>query len=535
MIYDVLVIGAGVAGLTAAHKLRALLPNASLLVLEASGRVGGRTLTEKVKVCPEDERNTNTEEEDKFDLGGQWVASGQRHVIDLLSQLDLSTFPQYTTGLKVMQLGGDTVRTYSSDIPSLGSLWALIQLQWFIWKAERLAGGTSILDPGNSHHAHQLEGETVHSFLHKSVSNVAVIQAIDVACKAAFGTDASRISLLYFLAYANAAGGVMKLFEAKRDAAQEARVKGGTQQISHILAERIGIQNLIFNQPVVEVQQSTEDGDTVTIVTKNGARYVARRVILSTPPNQLIKIKFDPPLPPYKRLACENLPMGHLTKFIVVYRKAFWREKGYSGEIVSNGGGPLGDVGGVTCGPLSVCYDATTHSGTPAIVGFIAGRQGIEWHNKTKEEREQGVIKGLCTMLGEEARQYVTYIEKIWSDEPYVGGCPVGFGVPGVTYTLPHLRLPFLRLHFAGTETATEWTGYISGAVQSGERAALEVTHALHPGTLTKEQLRGTCHDAFSLPQLGVTSWKDSRTLSDLFFVAVVVVVVIVAVVVARW
>ncbi|XP_042241255.1 probable flavin-containing monoamine oxidase A isoform X2 [Homarus americanus] len=487
MIYDVAVIGAGAAGLTAAHKLLQADPNLTLVVLEAKDRVGGRTLT-----VPVDIGDGKT---DTFDMGGQWVGSSQHHVLNMMEELGLRTYPQYTEGTKVMQLGDNKIRTYTGDIPSLGSLRGLIQLQLFIWKAERMAAKVPITDPYSSKYAAELGGETVSSFMKKHISNKAAMEAIDVGCKASFGTEASRISALFFMAYANSAGGVMKVFETKKDAAQELRVMGGTQQISELLADKIGKEKVLLSHPVCEMKQTT---DSVEVKTENGKCFTARRVIMTAPPNQLIKMKFDPPLPPYKQLIYENHPIGHLIKFYVTYKKAFWRDNGYSGEIVSNGGET--EVDGVSRGPLSACFDATTHTGTPAIVGFIAGRQGVEWHNKTEAERKKAVIDGLSSTLGSEAQDYVTYIEKVWADEPYTGGCPVMFGVPGTMYAFPHLRLPFDRLHFAGTETATVWTGFISGAIQSGERAAKEALQYFRPELLTEKDLLGTCHDPKSIP-----------------------------------
>lgn len=513
MIHDVVVVGGGVAGLTAAHRLLQADSTLSLVVLEAKDRVGGRTLTVPV----EDGKG----KVDKFDLGGQWVGSSQDHVLNMLEELGLRTYPQYTQGKKVMQLGDNKIRTYTSDIPSLASLTGLIQLQFFLWKVERMAARVPITDPYSSPYAAQLDGETVDTFMRKHMSCEASLQLIDVACKAAFGTDATRMSILFFLAYANAAGGVLKVLETKKDAAQESRVKGGTQQISELLVEKIGKEKVLVKHPVHDVKQME---DCVMVTTEEKKTFTAKRVILAVPPNMLINMKFDPCFPPYKQLICENLPIGHLTKFIVIYKKAFWKENGYSGEIVSNGGET--EVAGVSRGPLSACFDATTNNGTPAIVGFIAGRQGVEWHNKTEMERKTAVIHSLALALGSEALDFVNYTEKIWADEPYTGGCPIMFGVPGTMYAFPHLRLPFDKLHFAGTETATVWTGFISGAIQSGERAAKEVLHNLQPGLVSEEDLLGTCYDPKSMPK-DYKNIKEEKGLSirHLFYLALVAII----------
>lgn len=507
---DVIVIGAGVAGLSAAHKLKKA--GLQIAVLEAQDRVGGRTLTQHVDI--------GQGKTEPFDLGGQWVGSSQKHVIDMLRELGLETYPQYTSGTKVMQLGSESkVRTYSTDIPSLGSLKGLVQLQLFIWKIERMAAQTPVQDPYSSPHAKDLDGHTVDSFARKHLTCEAAIQLIDVACKAAFGADATRISAIFFLAYSNAAGGVMKVLEAKEEAAQEARVKGGTQQISQLLAQSLGDEIVFLSHPVVRVDQTKEN---VKVTTENGKTVEARLAVITAPPNMINKIIFSPPLPPSKKLIYENLPIGHLIKFVVVYDRAFWREKGFSGEVVSNGG-VEGLPEGVSRGPLSVCFDATTHRGTPAIVGFIAGRHGVEWQSKTMDERKSAVLQGLADTLGPDARHCVSYTEKIWAEEPYIGGCPVVFGVPGVSFALPHLRSPHERLHFAGTETATEWTGFISGAIQSGDRAANEVLKNLRPELVSENDLKGTCYDPDSF--VGVYR-KDQSLLTDNYKIFIIVAVI---------
>ena len=86
-------------------------------------------------------------------------------------------------------------------------------------------------------------------------------------------------------------------------------------------------------------------------------------------------------------------------------------------------------------------------------------------------------------MFGDEARDYLDYIEKNWAYEPFNGGCPC-FSVtsPGVMEDFARaLREPFYNFHFCGTETAIEWQGYMDGAVESGERAANEILYTLYP------------------------------------------------------
>lgn len=64
----------------------------------------------------------------------------------------------------------------------------------------------------------------------------------------------------------------------------------------------------------------------------------------------------------------------------ILYPQAFWREKGFSGEVLSYGGGKV--ERGCDAGPISATYDATTYRGHPAIVGFMASKSGVQWNSK---------------------------------------------------------------------------------------------------------------------------------------------------------
>ncbi|XP_057367268.1 probable flavin-containing monoamine oxidase A isoform X1 [Daphnia carinata] len=471
---DVIIIGCGLSGMTAAYEMLKLDPNIKLCLLEAKDRIGGRTLTNEI--------NIGGGQREKFDLGGQWVASSQPDILEILEELNIKTYPQFINGTKIMQVGqGNIIRTYKSDIPSLGSYWGVIELQLFIWKAEKLAKQISIEDPYSWDKAQEYDAMTMETFVRNNARSQSVRDTIQAACRSVIdicilnfrrssGCDLDRVSALFFLAYANSAGGVMKLLLATENGAQELRVKGGTQQISEILADRIGRENVQLNQPVSAIYQ--DQTEFITVHTLTGKIFRARHVITSIPPNCVTRIQFSPPLSEDRKLLMDNMPVGHLTKFIITYDKTYWRENGFSGEIVSNGGGPL-----LKCstGPISVVYDATTDKNVPALVGFVAGRPGVEWHRQTAEERRSSILACLAEFFGSWALQPTSFTEKVWADEEYNGGCPVCFGVPGVMFTFSALRRPHGRIHWCGTETSTHWAGYLNGAVQSGRRAACEV------------------------------------------------------------
>ncbi len=473
---DVLIIGAGVSGMVAAHRLRQAWPEVKLTVLEANDRVGGRTQSITIKNAKG--------EDDTFDLGGHWIASTQPDIMDLVKELDMEYYPQNIKGRKIMQVGDNVVRTYKSDIPDLNSWMALIQMQRFIDRVEALAKRVNVKDPWNScPYAEEFDGLTVDAFARRHLTYESVRQVFNSAMQATMGCDLTQISVLYFLAYANSSGGIMKLLLAEKGAAQEFRVKGGNQQITLKLAEKVGKGDIMLQKPVTKIEE-IEDGVKVTC--RDGSTFEAKQVICTTPANQTYKIEFNPPLPTAKRSLLKTSHMGNLMKFFLIYEEAFWLEAGFSGEVVSTGG-PTDDPD-CDFGPATIYYDATTMNGTPALIAFSAGRNADQWFSKTQEERKKALIKQTVDYFGPKAANVFMFLEKDWTQEEFIGGAPVTLGITGSTSNLALLRQSHgERIHFAGTETATQWNGYLSGAVQSGKKAAAQVIKQLQPEKLERE------------------------------------------------
>ncbi|XP_063067468.1 probable flavin-containing monoamine oxidase A [Engraulis encrasicolus] len=468
MAYDIIIVGAGLSGLSAANHLLKRDANLKLLILEGKDRVGGRTLTQDVPASGG---------VDRWDFGGQWVASSQTHVMQLIEELGLVAYPQYTLGKKVHHMGGPNAKisTYTTSTPLYSPLILLDFLQ-FLWKIERLWRKVDVKEPWRTPDAVRLDSMTVASYIDQHVWTREIKEEMGLCSRAVFGVEPCQMSLLFFLMYSAAAGGVMQLLETTPGAAQEYRVKGGTQQLSVRLAERLGGECLRLNSPVTAIRQ---EADSVEVTTPSES-FTCKIVIVTCPPHMAAQLQYQPPLPAERQLLCQHMPVGHLMKFIITYPTAFWREKGYSGEIVAR---PSNEC------PFSVTFDATSPSGSPALVGFIAGLQAYDWSSRKMEERRGAVVSSLVRYLGPEASNFIHYVEKDWSQEPYSGGCPVNVMMPGMlTYFHPGLRTPFGRIHWAGTETATQWCGYMSGAIQSGQRVALEVAARLSPHTLTQEE-----------------------------------------------
>lgn len=444
---SVVIVGAGLSGLIAAQRL--VDAGLSVVVLEARDRVGGRTLSHTTSLG------------ERVDLGAQWIGPTQDRMAKLVKDLGLSPFPQYYEGKKVLSLGG-TVTTYKTSIPSL-SLIGAVDLGITIQRIESLVKDVPLDDPLSAKHAAEWDAMTVESWKRKNVKTRGAKALIDTAVRAVFAAEPSELSLLFFLYYLRHGGGLMRLTEIQ-NGAQETRLAEGFQEVSKRLARKLG-DKVILEAPVRKIRQS-ENG---VIVSSDRGEIKCARVIVAIPPTLAGRIDYDPALPASRDLLTQKTPMGSVIKCIAFYKSPFWREGGYSGEA-------LGDFG-----PVKLVFDDspedTSHG---ALVGFFMGKDARTYSGKTKEERKKAAVESFTRFFGPHAANPIDYIDQDWPAEPWSRGCYAATMAPGVlTAHASALRTPIHRIHWAGTETARVWMGYMEGALESGERAADEVLAAM--------------------------------------------------------
>jgi monoamine oxidase len=447
---DVVVAGAGLAGLTAARKLADA--GRSVVVLEARDRVGGRTLSESIG------------DGQAVDVGGQWIGPTQERMYRLAAEAGVVTFPTNTEGANLLELGG-RLRRYSGTIPRLGPL-VLLDVARSQRKLNRMAREVSAEAPWEAPRAGEWDSQTMRTWIERNVRTSAARELFEVACSIAWGAPSQQLSLLHVLFYVSAAGSFERILDTEGGAQQD-RFVGGSQQLSLWLAARLG-DRVHLSAPVRRIEQTK---DSVQVYA-DGVEVTGRRVIVAVPPNLAGRIEYDPLLPPRRDLLTQQMPQGMTTKCQAVYETPFWRERGLSGEAVS------------ATGPVGVVFDNSPRDGRPGVlVAFVTGEPARGLASMSAEDRRQAVVSCLVRLFGQQASAPIRYVERSWEREEWTRGCPTcRFPAGGWTAWGPWLRVPVDRIHWAGTETATEWSGYMEGAVQSGERAAREAIEELTPG-----------------------------------------------------
>lgn len=440
----VAVVGGGLAGLSAARQLDR--QNVDVCVLEARDRVGGRTLTRDVGG-------------EAVDLGAQWIGPGQEHVRGLVEDLGIETFGQHAGGEAQFRVGGE-VGQHEEAIRALG-----LPSQLNLLIAIRRIGTLSKQVPTDAPHeatkAEAWDAMTLATWRDRILKTAAARDAFDAVVRAVFSTEPKELSLLYFLFYVNAAGGFGRLTSIE-GGAQQTRLKGGTQQLSEAMAA--GLQ--VFRE--AQVTEIDRTGETLNLLA-DGLEVTAEYAIVAMPPTLAGRIRYDPPLPAARDGLTQRSPMGAVIKCVAAYESPFWRDQGLSGEVID------------ADGPVGLIFDDSPDDGaTGALVGFLLGDEARAWAD-APEDRREVVIAAFEESFGPPAADPEAYEDHVWANDPHSRGCYAGNPPPGTLTSYGEaLREPVGRLHWAGTETATQWTGYMDGAIRSGRRAAAEVAHRLN-------------------------------------------------------
>jgi len=445
-VLDTVIIGAGFAGLSAARTLMNE-GRGNFVVLEARDRVGGRTKAGKIGDI-------------SVDLGGMWMAPTQTRLKSLAAHYNVQAYPTYLDGNAIFRIGTRERQGPREDPSRLLGIAGGLAYLFAKWKLERPMARLDTNQPWAHPQAKELDATTVETWIARNVYHPLARAAFRTICNSLLCAEPSQVSLLFFLHYVKSGGGLDVLISADAGGAQNLMFHGGVHQISRFMADEIG-DRLHLNAPVTVIEWHDRG---VTVHSEVGT-FSARSAIIAISPTLMHRITFLPTLPQPKVAVHEHLFMGSSIKFWVLYKTPFWREMGLNGTI-------LRDDTAIT--PVMDVSPPDQKKGL--LVGFFDANRAINNADLSVEGRRAIVLEMLVEHFGPDASEPLDYVDHDWTDEVWSGGCYGAYAPPGVfTPYGQTLRATIGPLHWAGTETSPQWTGYIEGAIQSGERAAREI------------------------------------------------------------
>ena len=425
---EVVVIGGGISGLTAAWTLKKM--GRDFQLLEVRDRVGGRTLNEA------------TAGGGYAELGGQWVGPTQDAVLNLMSRLGIGKFTTYHNGRMV----NDTRET-------LGPL-EIADYYQAIQRIDRLAHTVPLANPWHAPQAAQWDAMTVQDWMNANMRTDAAKDLIDFTVQVDFGGPARSVSFLWFLFYVHSGTD----FETMSDAAQRWRIDGGAHTISQELEQRLP-NRIEFGAGVDGILW----GDRGALIHFGGHRVIsADKVIVAMMPKDMERLGFFPQLPAQRQSLNRLWSAGGGDKYFAVYPTPFWRAQGLNGQAISDNQF------------IVMSFDNSPPSGTPGILGGFGILEG-ENRPPTRALRRRLVLRAFEDFFGPQARNPISFHEKSWGLDPHTAGCVTPLAPGLLTAYGPAIRTPIGPFHWAGTESSEVWCGYMDGAVRAGVRAAQEV------------------------------------------------------------
>ncbi|GAA1767925.1 flavin monoamine oxidase family protein [Agromyces humatus] len=447
---DVVIVGAGAAGLTAATKL--VNAGRSVVVLEARDRVGGRLWTDTIEGA-------------MLEIGGQWVSPDQDALIETLDELGLETYSRYREGENVYIDKDGVRRLFEGEIfpvpaKTEGEIVGLIE------KLDALVAQIDPDEPWAHPKAKELDEISFAHWLETQTDDDEARLNIGMFIAGAMLTKPDHaFSALQALLMAASAGSFSNLVDA--DFILDKRVVGGLQQVPLGLAERLG-ERIRLGQPVRTIRWAQSvggQGDAVghgVVAVTDSLEVHADRVILAVPPILISRISYEPPLPRRQHQLHQHLSMGFVIKVHAVYETPFWRDSGLSGTAFS---------------PYELCheaYDNTNHDdprGT--LVGFVSDEEADGVFSLSAEERKARILESISHYYGEQALTPVVYYESDWGSEEWTRGAyAASFDMGGLARYGADLRTPVGPIHFACSDMAGKGYQHVDGAIRMGRLVA---------------------------------------------------------------
>jgi putrescine oxidase len=443
---DVVIVGAGPSGLTAARELKKA--GLSVAVLEARDRVGGRTWTDTIDGA-------------MLEIGGQWVSPDQTALMDLLDELGLKMYPRYRDGESVY-IGADGKRTqYTGDTFPVNET-TKAEMDKLVAILDELAAEIGPTEPWAHPKARELDTISFHHWLRRNSTDEEACNNIGLFIAGGMLTKpAHAFSALQAVLMAASAGSFTHLTD--EDFILDKRVIGGMQQVSLLQAAELGA-DVVLNSPVRTIKW---DDNGVTVVSEQ-ATVNARYVIMAVPPNLYSRVSFDPPLPRRQHQMHQHQSLGLVIKVHAVYDTPFWREDGLSGT-------------GFSAGALvQEVYDNTNYGDTRGtLVGFVSDEKADAVFELSAEDRKKAILESIAGFLGDKALTPEVYYESDWGSEEWTRGAYASsYDLGGLHRYGKDQHANVGPIFWSSSDLAAEGYQHVDGAVRMGQATAARIVEA---------------------------------------------------------
>lgn len=443
---DVVIIGAGASGLTAATELRKA--GLSVAVLEARDRVGGRLWTDHIDGA-------------MLEIGGQWVSPDQDALKSTLADLGLETYPRYREGENVYINGAGELSRFAGDIFPV-SRSTEHEMVGLIEKLDALVAEIDPDRPWAHPRAKELDEISFSRWLETQTDDQEAHDNISMFIAGAMLTKpAHAFSALQALLMAASAGSFSNLVDA--DFILDERVIGGLQQVPLLLAERLG-GDVHLGQAVRTLRWS----DAGVVAVTDELEVHARHAVVAVPPVLISRISYEPPLPRRQQQLHQHLSMGFVIKVHAVYDTPFWREDGLSGTAFS---------------PYELVHEAYDNTNFEdergTLVGFVADEEADGVFALSAEERRERILTSLSHYYGDRALTPIVYYESDWGSEEWTRGAyAASFDMGGLARYGAELRTPVGPISFSCSDMAGKGYQHVDGAIRVGRETAAAIIEA---------------------------------------------------------
>lgn len=440
---ETVVIGAGLSGLFAALQLKQA--GQSVAIIEARSRVGGLTLSPESPTLGR-----------RIDLGGQWVSKQHARIYGLIQRYAVPVIRQFATGERVCIHDDKIFRGPMGTIPGMSnSDWSAYG---DAFKALYQVFEDLPANPWEGALAARLDRMTYDSWVREIVPEGMARNALLRLPGAYYGIMPEEVSALELVQKLRGCGGPRFMSDVETGGMSEHM--WGAQGVTEGMAGDLAGD--VFLDAAARRVEWSQGG---AVVETDAARFEAEHLIFACAPAMIQQITFSPALPAPRRLLHQRFPNGRNSKAVVIYDRPFWRETGLNGHVIS------------TSGALTAALDISgTEPGHGVMIALFSGKAAMRVDPLDHAQRRETVLAVLAQALGPQALSPLEFHMQVWADEEWSGGASSPFLVPGqLTQYGAALRAPVGPIHWAGTHMATEYRGYMEGALAAGEAAANQI------------------------------------------------------------